>query len=263
MSVSAVHLVRAVAVRQVKERLRYRFDLVALIGITYVVFLLILLGARTVAGGSEDGGFGGDDAAGLAVGFVVVTLATLTYGFVSQGLREESDRGTLEQVAMSPYGLASVLIASTAVAAFFQVVEAGLLLVLASLTAGVALDLDLTGVLAGLPALLALLLGVQGLGLGVGGVALVAKRVQALAGLLPLGFVVLVAAPVDDVPVLRLLPVAAPAQVLQDVLVAGEALPVGDVLFALAVGAAWFALGLLVFGFCERVARDRALLGQY
>ena len=263
MSTSPLNLVRAVAVRQVKERLRYRFDLVALIGVTYVIFLLILLGARTVSGGSGPGGFGGDDAAGLAVGFVVVTLATLMYGFVSQGLREEADRGTLEQVAMSPYGLATVLVASTAVAAVFQVVEAAILLVAASLTAGVALELQPAGLVAALPALLALLVGVQGLGLVVGGVALVAKRVQALAGLLPLGFVVLVAAPVDDVPVLRLLPVAAPAQVLQDVLVRAEPLPVVDVLVALAVGAAWFALGLLVFGVCERLARDRALLGQY
>ena len=256
----AAVMVGAVVRRQFHERRRYVTDLVGLLVSTYVVFLLILLGARQVAGA---GSFAGDDAAGLVVGFVVVTLATLVYATTSGGVQEEAARGTLEQVAMTPYGLPAVLLATTAAAAVFQVVEVALLLALASLTTGVSLELDPASLLRALPALAALLLGVQGLGLAVGGVVLVAKRATALAQLLPLSFVVLVVAPVEETPALAALPVALPGALLREALVAGGGYSAPRVLLALGVGAAWCTAGLLAFAWCERLARDRALLGTY
>ena len=56
------------------------------------------------------------------------------------------------------------------------------------------------------------------------------------------------------------------ARVEGKVMVDGQSLyrmPLGDVLFLLANSAAYFAAGLLIFKFCERIARNRGALGHY
>lgn len=253
-------LVRAVVMRQFRERRRYVLDIVGLLVTTYAVFVLLLLGARAVggAGFADEGGTGG-----LVVGFVVVTLVTLSYSTVAAGVQEEASRGTLEQIAMSPYGLPVVLLVTTIAASGFQVAEMTVLLVAAVLTTGTTLSPDL---LSALPIVVLILAGVQGVGFVMGGLALVFKRVTSLTALLPLLFIVLVAAPYDSLRLLGLLPVTGGASLLEDVLVDGTALtalPPADLGLLLASSALWLGGGLLVFSRLERVARSRALLGQY
>ena len=84
-----------------------------------MVFLLILFGARSLAGG---GGLEGTTPAAIAIGFVLTTLATMAYSTLAQGVGTESSTGTLEQLAMSPFGLVRVLSVQATVALLFQVV---------------------------------------------------------------------------------------------------------------------------------------------
>jgi ABC-2 type transport system permease protein len=252
--------VRAVVMRQFRERRRYVLDIVALLVTTYAVFVLLLLGARAAggAGFAEGAGTGG-----LVVGFVVVTLVTLSYSTVAAGVQDEASRGTLEQIAMSPYVLPVVLLVTTIAASGFQVAEMTILLVAAVLTTGTPLSFDL---LSALPIVVLLLAGVQGVGFVMGGLALVFKRVTSLTALLPLLFIVLVAAPYDSMRLLGLLPVTGGAALLREVLVEGTpltGLAAADLGLLLASATMWLGGGLLVFSRLERVARSRALLGQY
>jgi ABC-2 type transport system permease protein len=107
--------------------------------------------------------------------------------------------------------------------------------------------------------------GVVGLGLVMGGLALVFKRMQTLGGFLGLAFLPLVAAPVDRFPLLKLLPVAHGNTLLRGVLVQRRSVfgrPL-ELAILLAVSTAYLALGVAVFRVMERQARERALLGQY
>jgi ABC-2 type transport system permease protein len=68
------------------------------------------------------------------------------------------------------------------------------------------------------------------------------------------------------VPGVKYLPLALGNDLIHRTMVQGVRLwrlPVGDILTAVAVGAAYLAAGVLVFAWCERVAKNRGLLGHY
>jgi len=107
--------------------------------------------------------------------------------------------------------------------------------------------------------------GLVGVGLAMGGLALVFKRMQTLSSFLGLAFLPLVAAPVDRYPLLKLLPVAHGNALLRSVLVGGRSVftePL-ELLILIGVSAAYVVVGVVMFRLMERQARDRALLGQY
>lgn len=250
------HLVVAVARRQLLERRRYLPDTVALLVASYVVFLLILFGARSLAGA---GGVTGGTPSAIAIGFVLTTLATLAYATLAQGVSNESSTGTLEQLAMSPFGLVRVLSVQAAVSTVFQIVEMTVLLALAVATTGTGLQVRPLA----LPLVLVTLLGVQGIGFAMAGLALVVKRVQGLSGLLPLAFVGLAFAPLESAPALKALPLGLGSQLVRGLLVDGTSPSGTDVGILVLASLAWLGAGVAAFRALERVARDRALLGQY
>ena len=250
------YLVAAVVRRQLLERRRYLADTDGLLVAGYVVFLLILFGAGTLAGNA---GVETTTPSAIAIGYVLTTLATLAYATLAQGVSNESSTGTLEQLAMSPFGLVRVLGVQAAVSTVFQLVEMSLLLLLAVATTGQGL---LVRPLA-LPVVLLTLLGVQGIGFAMAGLALVVKRVAGFSGLLPLAFVGLAFAPLDSAPALKALPLGHGAQMVRGLLVYDRTPSVGDLALLTAVSVAWLGVGVLAFRRLERVARDRALLGQY
>jgi ABC-2 type transport system permease protein len=108
--------------------------------------------------------------------------------------------------------------------------------------------------------------GLFGMGLAVGGLSLVFKRTQNLQQLVQFAFVALVAVPVTRVSVFKFLPIAWGNELIRRVTVHGASIfsmPLRDTGFLFVHAVAWFAVGLIAFGRFERIARERALLGQY
>ncbi|HWC45045.1 MAG TPA: ABC transporter permease, partial [Casimicrobiaceae bacterium] len=225
-----------------------------------VIFAMLFYGAKAVIGsGAEHGG----TLPSIVSGYFVWLLAVFGYSAVAQNLLEEATQGTLEQLAMSPLGLRTVVVTQFAASWLTQL---GLLVAMFVLTMAISgqwLHIDIVSLV---PLVLLTTLGVFGIGLITGGLALVFKRIQAFLQLLQFGFVALVAAPVTRLPWLKYLPLAWGNVLIREVMVGHRSIfsmPGGDLWFLLVHGVAWMGFGLAVFTYLERVARERALLGHY
>jgi ABC-2 type transport system permease protein len=252
-------LVATVARRRVVEMLSYPMEFFFGILALYAVFLILFFGVKAI-GGPRLGA--GDTLSAIAVGYVVFMLTQQSYQAISSQITRESTTGMLEQLALSPSGLLSVLLVDFFVQAFTSLVMVSFVMVGIMATTGRWLNFDVLSVVS---LLVPTLVGVIGLGSVLGALALVFKRISAIAGFLSMSFVFLVAAPVDRYPLLKLLPIAHGNALLREVLVKGRSVfgfP-GELALLLAVSFVYIGLGVIVFVFMDKQARERGLLGQY
>jgi ABC-2 type transport system permease protein len=144
----------------------------------------------------------------------------------------------------------------------FSFVPIMLLLFAMMATTGRWLRVDMVSLV---PLLVITLLGAYGVGFALGGLALVFKRIQALFQIIQFVFIGLLVIPAR-VPGVKYLPLAMGNDLIRAVMVDGVRLwrlPPGDILTAAAVGAVYLAIGIVIFSLCERVAKNRGLLGHY
>lgn len=255
---STLILVRAFAKRYVIEIRRYAFDSVAALLLMYILFVVVFFGVRGIGVDVE-----GRTLSAIVLGFNVWALLTFAYNSVANGLIGEAQTGTLEQLAMSPRGLLGTILTQFWVAFAFITFQITILLILAMATTGRWLHVDVLSIV---PLLLLTVVGVLGLGLAMGGLALIFKRVQSVSAMVQMGLLALVAVPVSQLPIAKLLPVSLGYQLLNDIMVDGvtiTSLPVQDLGILLVTSAMYLLLGIAVFKRMEAAARDRGLLGQY
>ena len=255
---AAVILTKAFAKQAYIEMTRYAFDSIASLVGMYVLFLTMFYGIRGLGDVSE-----GATLSSLILGFNVWVLLSFSYGTVAGGLVGEAQTGTLEQVAMARSGLLGAVLIRFWVAFLFFVVQITLLLILAMATTGQWLRLDVVGVA---PLLLGSATAVLGIGLAMGGLALVFKRMQNVSGLMQFALVGLVAAPVESLPWVKYVPISLGYQLLNKVMVEEvplSAIPLSDLGILFAGAAVFVLLGVAVFKRLESMAKDRGLLGQY
>ncbi len=242
------------------EQRRYAFNAVVRLFTVYAFFFMLFMGARITLGSTA--GFG-DSLGSLVVAMLVFMMAQRAYQDHSGRLNAEAMQGTLEQLAMSRVGLSQVLVYNMLVMTVVQLSFNAVFLLLMMATSGRWLHLDVLSIV---PLLLVSVLSVHGLGLAMGGLTLLFKRVGATIAIFQYVFLMLVAVPVDRVPFFRFLPLSFGSGLIRRVMVDGESLyrmPAADVLFLAANSGLYFAAGLVVFRVCERIARDRGMLGHY
>ncbi len=241
------------------ELMRYLPNTISLIATFYIIFLAMFLGISVI----------GDPASADAnLRFAIVGNAfwfLLLVGVSSMGweLTTEATRGTLEQLAMSPVGLRTIVLTRMlGTLAVHLVITVGMLL-LTMLTAGQWLRFDL-------PLLAAVLaptfVAVIGLGYMVAGLALVFKQISALLQILQFVFLGFAFVPLAMLPWLELAPVVKGVDMVRHALVDGATLAAfgpRDWVSLLLNAAVYLLLGLLAFTVAERRATARGLLGQY
>ncbi|MFC7204144.1 ABC transporter permease [Haloferax namakaokahaiae] len=263
MSVAAdsrafVALVSAVARKQYILLKRYPINTVgALLGI-YAFFVFIFFGGRTVAGPGFD-----DSLDSLIVGYFLVTMAFSAYQDLAGAVMREAQWGTLEQLYMAPLGFGRVMAAKTIVNVAFSLLWGGAILALMLVTTGSSISVD---VLTVVPLGAFALASVVGVGFAMAGLALLYKRVNSIFGLLQFGFVGLAAAPVEQLPLLKLLPLAQGSYMLQRAMTGGVRLwefPLSDLAVLVAVGIGYTLVGYLVFDALTTRARKKGVLGHY
>jgi ABC-2 type transport system permease protein len=246
--------------RTLIEFRRYAFDTITGLVMIYGFFLLIFFGAKVFGGGRT--GFG-DTISAVVVYFALWSLTVFALGVLTYELTQEAQQGTLEQVAMSPFGLARVLVARTFTGlVIYFTMMAGLLVAMMA-TTGRWLNLAPFSML---PIILLTIVGVIGLGFVLAGIAIVFKRVQQALQVWQLIVFGLIVAPVEQVPFTKYLPLTWGATLLRRVMVGGESfysMPAGDVLLLVANSVFYFGLGIVIFKRFEAVARERGLLGHY
>jgi len=253
-----VVLARAVAYKAVVLRLRYAVTTATSLLAVYAFFAVLFFVGRAIAPGVI-----ADTLPGIIVGFFLLLMATVAYSELSWELMREAQWGTLEQLFMSPLGFGQVVLVKTGVSVLVAFAYGTVLLVSMMATTGEWLALDpLTVVPVGL-----LSLGsAVGVGFLLGGLALVFERVESTFQVVQLGFVAFVAAPVDRMPLLKLLPLSLGSDLLRTAMGEGVGLlglPRADLALLVVKCTVYVAAGYAVLAYAGRVARRTGRLGQY
>ncbi|WBW95122.1 ABC transporter permease [Oceanirhabdus sp. W0125-5] len=239
---------------------RYIFNSIWGIISLYVMFLLIFLGYKGVAGGSESYGSKLD---GLIVGYVLFFTVIFAYSAISSTISEECRKGTLEQLYMSAFSFKTILFVKVISSLLYELIFISIILFLNMLTTGHFLNLDLLSIM---PIVICTLLCFYGLGLIVGGITLVFKKAENFLQILQFGIIVFIAVPVGKIPALALLPGALGSNMINKVMTKGKHITefsVQQLGLLLLVGLAYLIIGGFVYKIFEKKSMKMGTLGHY
>lgn len=253
---SIVRLMAAEFRRTATEYVRYIGDTLSSLVALYIVFLAIFFGMK---------GLGGPQLPTERLDLIVVIyinwmLALTALQSSAHETVEELQRGTLEQLYLSPLGVAAILMVRSVVNILGSVVNAAVVIVLVMLTTGTWLPLlqgkvVLTLILS-LPALC-------GIGLMMAGVVLTNKKANGLSQIATFALIGVVAVNAYPFSPLSLLPFAAGASTVRAMLLEGADLTAAWAVMLALISAVYLALGVCTYLLFQKRAKDRNLLGQY
>lgn len=247
----------SIATRRVHELRRSLVENAFLLVAMYLLFVAIYATVRSIGNEAVQE----SSLSALMVGYMTFVLIQQTLQTFTAQVNAAAAVGTLEMLALSKPGLTRIFIVEFLAQTILEVLRAVGALALIVVTTGLAFELDIVRLVALLVPTLA---AVAGLGLVIGGATLAYKRTGGLAALASLLVLLLVSAPVDRIPALRLLPIADGSFLLRDVATGRlGSLTFSRVLLLWAVGAIYLTAGVLAFAVFERVARDNGVLGHY
>lgn len=255
---SLLALFRVVAKKKYLLLVRYPINTASQFATIFAFFLVIFYSGQAIAGAELT-----DTLDGLIVGFFLWTMATVAYAGLSWNVTREAQWGTLERLFMSPHGHGRVMAVKTVVNVLESFLWGGVMLALMMATTGRVVTLDPITIV---PLLVLTLASVVGIGFAFAGLALLYKRIENVFQLVQFVFIGLIAAPVGDVPALRLLPVSHGSHLTGEAMAEGIALwamPVGELGLLVVTSTVYLLAGYACFHVAQKRARRGGLLGQY
>ena len=200
---------------------------------------------------------------GLSVGFFIWNYVSFAYMTLSWKIVDEARAGTLEQLYMNPFGFEWISIFIVLSDFILELIFVIPMLFLMMVTSGHYLNIDLITIL---PLIFLTIAAAYGLGFIMGGLGLIYKKIQSVGMILQFIFIGFIAAPIDKIPLLKLLPFSLGTRLISSNM--RENIPIfqmdGIDLFTLLINSAfYFAAGFLIFKFCEKKAKEKGLLGHY
>jgi len=206
----------------------------------------------------------------LLLGFTGYIFFHMQTNRLFWGLLGEMQSGTLEQMYLSP--LPSWLLTSGLEVA--SIVEAAISALLLSLFIELVVQVPLPLDWAALLPLVLLVLGSVGYSLILGGLTLLFKRLEILKELFQIVVLIFggVLVPLDRMPgwmatIARFLPLTPGVEVLRKTLLEGVSLGTlaadGTLLWMVGNAPAYLVLGIMIFRWCERIAKRQGTVGQY
>ncbi len=238
------------------ERKRYILNLIMSIGGFLMLFLLVFFGLQSFGAGTET-------LKGSLVGFSMWIFAAMAYSELSWSLIEEARNGTLEQLYLTPSSfrrISGYLVISSFMFQFILfTVFLGIMLLITgqtlALNPGVVVLIGLT------------LLSVYGLGYIMGGLSLVFKKVQAGNQILQFMFILFLVLPsFTDHPIIYFTPISWGNVLINRMLIRGISLfdlTVLEFSILFINSAIYLLIGVVIFTYLEKVAKQRGLLGHY
>jgi len=252
---------------EIRKRLLIMWDYRFNVFTQVVTVSFIFVGASFfIEGGQLDPG----PLASMLLGYLVWFYARIIIMNTSSDLMTEAQAGTLEQMYMSStstslllLGRLIALLISTTMIVLIPATFLALLL-------GIRIPLRWEG----LPVLLITLAGLFGFTLALSGIALVFKQVDALADLVQNALLFLTGTllPVSRFPVwladiARILPITQGIIVLRQIMLENTSLTAswsnGSLIWLVVHSAIYVCTGLIIFKWCERMAKQQGSLGHY
>jgi len=256
-------LFKALFLKGFKTMRRYPVNMLAGIAVTYMIFLFIFYGYRAAAGPT-----GAKTAVldAIVVGYLMWLYSITALASVTWEMTSEAQMGTLEQLFMNPHGFALLWFLQAVCDMVLSLMFVAPMLFAVMATTGRWLHLEPKALLSLLVVVPPAILSVYGCGLMLGGLALVAKQLQAVFQVVQFVFVAVIVAPVGRYPWLKLAPVALGADMVRRITADGVPIwhiPLGEILTLFGVAFVWMAGGVLLFRVAVSAARKRGLLAHY
>jgi len=232
-----------------------------------ILFALFFLAIMFAVG---RGTFHKEQVAPLLLGFVGYIFFHMQTNRLFWGLLGEMQSGTLEQMYLSP--LPSWLLTIGLQVA--SIVEAAISALVLSLFIELVVQVPIPLHWAVVLPLVLLVLSSAGYSLILGGLTLLFKRLEVLKELFQLVVLIFggVLVPLDRMPgwmatIARFLPLTPGVDILRKTLLDGSSLGTlagdGTLLWLVGNAAVYLVLGIVIFRWCERIAKRRGTLGQY
>jgi ABC-2 type transport system permease protein len=224
------------------------------------LFLGLYYGVRAVA--LAPAGSAGTSASldGLLVGYFSWGVAGAAYNSIARHIAQESQTGTLEQLFLSPHRFSAIMVSRASVHMLSGLGSTAAMALIAMLCTGRWLHLPLGHTVA---LLLLASVSLVGVGLAVGGVVLIYKRLSAIASLLNLLLLVVVSVPARSWTGLGLLPFAYGASTVRALAAGHASASLATYALVAANSLVYLVAGLWIFRRFERYARRGSLLGTY
>lgn len=256
---SWLHLLNANFRKEYIELKRYLPNTMAMIFTFYFIFLGMFAGIQVIGDPSVQD----VNTQYVIVNYIVWFLAMVVMQDIGWQVTNESMRGTLEQLSMSPMGLWRIMTARLVATTSINLIIVVVLLYISMLTAGQWLNID---VLAIAPILILTLISMFGVGFMIAGISIILKQVQSFLQILQFILAGLTFVPLSVAPFLAYLPFVKGVDLIRYVMIDGATLSqigVGNFLILAFNAIFYFILGLVCFLYCERVAMHKGLLAHY
>lgn len=220
------------------------------------IFLALFFGIKIFVQGGENA----VSLDGLMMGYIIFTFYSGAYNGVPETLGDYTQKGFLEQLYMTPFGFASILIARVLATLFVSMLATIVLSYFAMGVSGNWIDLNF---LILMPLLFLAAPSIIGIGLIVGGLTLVYKRLGIISNLAMLGIIGLVSVPALPLSAASFLPLASGAHLARLVILENHSLQLGSLLIVTLNSVFYLALGMIIYKRFERTAKKKNLIGQY
>lgn len=255
---SVATLFKIVAHKNITLLLRYPINTLSRFVTMVVFFVVIFFGGQAIAGPALDGTLDG-----IIIGFFLFTLAYMSYAGLARDIMAEAQWGTLERLFMSPHRFSTVMSAKCIVNVAISFLWAGALLLVMMAITGRWLELRPVSI-----AILAILTlaSVVGVGFVFAGLALIYKRIENVFTLVEYSFIGLIAAPVSQFEILKILPVAQGSQLLLVVMETGISIweiPATDIVILVSTATFYLLGGYFCFYRASLKARKDGVMGHY
>lgn len=238
---------------------RYYFNSISGFATVLIFFYLIFFGVKSVSGSSPTFGQTID---GIIVGYFMWLMFIFSFQGIAWGIIEEAQRGTLEQVFVSPIPFEYQMFCRIITDFVINVLLAIPLMYFAAFTTGRHLNFDLI-------TLLYLLIGgtmcALGIGMIMGGIALVFKRISSFIQIVTFGSLAFTMADPGNI-FQKLLPMAQASHLMRDLAINGLRItqfPLSEHAVLWGAASMYVLTGILVFRIFEKRAMLTGTLGQY
>ncbi|GEL78118.1 ABC transporter permease [Tenuibacillus multivorans] len=253
------HLVNANTRKEFIELKRYYPNTISMILTFYFIFLAMLLGIHVVG----DPQMADTNIQYVIVNYVIWFFMLMTLQDLGFTILIEAQRGTLEQLFMSPKGMWRILLARITANFFLNGTIVIFLLILSMLTANQWLYFRVDLIL---PIFLITTIGMVGIGFLLAGLAIIVKQIQSFLQILQFILMGLTFVPLSVAPYLVFAPFVKGVDMIRHVMIHGYTWTDFTALdySALILNSIFYiVLGLLVYLRCEKVAMEKGLLSQY
>lgn len=254
-----LHLLNANIKKEYLELKRYLPNTMAFILTFYIIFLG-LFGAIQFIGDptTQD-----TNTQYVIVNYIFWFLAFTIINSIGYEIINEGMRGTLEQLSMSPLGIWRIMSARLISTTLIHLVIVIGMLFASMATAGQWLNIDIVAIA---PVLLLTLVSMFGIGFIIAGISIILKQVQAFLQILQFILMALTFVPASLHPTMNLLPFVKGIDLVRDIMIRGATITdisAGDFLILGFNAIFYFAIGLGIFIYCERIAMSKGLLAHY